>query len=350
MSDKPSGKEENEEVDLGQLFNAIGRLFEKLFAFTKQLLVGAFEIVIYALKPLVNNFKIVATALMLAAVIGYIVEKSSKPVYFSDMLVKPYFDSKYQLANNVDYFNALIGSKNTQELSRIFEIDSLDAKELISFEIEIGPETPNDLLVEYDTYLKKIDSSLAGDVTYESYIGNRDILSGSIFSVSAKSYKSDIFTSLEKGFEKTFKNRYSERLKVFRDKSINMRQKTYQEELVRIDSLQKMYIDVLKTDSREGNLSFSGESMVPLVKEKSVTREYDLFKEELRIRDSLRVLDEELILESQYYDILSGFEEVGRVKKDIFIRYSIVFPTIIFIIMVSVFLFIKAFKFIKEYE
>ena len=351
MSDKQPQESQNEEVDLGQLFNAIGRLFEKLFAFIKQILVSAFKILILSLKPIVNNFKLITIALMLAFVAGYIIERVSKPVYSSNMLVKPYFDSKYQLANNVDYFNALIGTQNYQELSRIFEIDSLDAKELISFDIEIGPETSNDLWVEYDMYLKRIDSSLAADVTYENYVDNRDILSGSIFSVSAKSHKNNIFTSLEKGFEKTFKNGYSERLKDLRDRSIEMKRKSYKEELVRIDTLQKMYIDVLKKSTRDDNLTtLSGESMLPVIKEKSITREYDLFKEELRIRDSIKALDEMLILENQYYDILSGFEEVGTVKKDFFDRYSITLPSIIFIIMALAFAFIKAFKYIKEYE
>ena len=58
MSELKSTDPNNEEVDLGQLFNAIGRLFDKFFAFLGKLLKGLLEIVIYSLKPIVNNFNI----------------------------------------------------------------------------------------------------------------------------------------------------------------------------------------------------------------------------------------------------------------------------------------------------
>ena len=59
------------------------------------------------------------------------------------MVVRPYFDSKYQLVNNINYFNALISEGNLSELSsKIFEIDSVGGqKKLQGFNMEIGPET-----------------------------------------------------------------------------------------------------------------------------------------------------------------------------------------------------------------
>lgn len=350
MSDKLPRETQNDEVDLGLLFNAISRLFENLFTFIGKVFKALFSTSIYALKPFVKNIKVLLIIVMVAVVVGSIIEKTNKTVYVSNMLVKPYFNSKYQLANNVDYFNALISSENVFELSKIFEIDTSEAKQLISFEIEIGPETPNDLLVEYDGYLKQIDSNLTVDVSYESYIDNRDILSGNIFSISAESYQRDIFTSLERGFEKTFKNEYSEKLKNFRDQSIKIKQETYKKELSRIDSLQRIYLEVLKEESEDGNLKLGVEGLMPLIKERTITREYDLFKEEFKIRDSLRSLQERLIVESDYYDTLSDFEDVGTVKRDFWSKYSILFPTIAIIMMALGFFLLKVFKFIRDYE
>ena len=182
MSENSANNPQNEEVDLGQLFNAIGRLFSNLFNFIASIFKGLFKLLIYALKPLINNFKIISIILLALAVIGFVAEKFRKDIYTTDKLVKPYFDSKYQLANNVDYFNALIKSSNYSELSRIFEIDTSEAKELIEFEMEIGPETKNDLLIDYNEYLSEIDSTLADDVSFDDFIANRDILAASIFS------------------------------------------------------------------------------------------------------------------------------------------------------------------------
>ncbi|WP_296315313.1 hypothetical protein [Winogradskyella sp. UBA3174] len=350
MSDKLPQDSQNEEVDLGQLFNAIGRLFEKLFSFVEKLFKGLFSFIIYALKPIVTYFKVIAIVLMVSAILGFIAEKYEKPVYSSSMLVKPYFGSKYQLANNVNYFNALIGSGNLKELSTVFEIDTIKAAEILGFEIEIGPETGNDLLKEYNDYIKTIDSTLTKDIPYEDYIENRDILSGTIFSIKAKSETNDIFISLEKGFDKTLKNKYSTKLKGIRDGSIDIRTKSLKNELRKIDSLQNIYLEVLKNESEKDKVSIGLEGMFPLTKEKTLTREYDLFKEQMAISDSLKVLEQELIKYNDYYDILSGFEEVGTIEKNIWDKYSLIFPFVTMLIILFIYLIYNAFKYVKNYE
>ncbi|MHA7844380.1 MAG: hypothetical protein ACX93I_13755 [Winogradskyella sp.] len=351
MSDKLPQESQNEEVDLGQLFNAIGKLFEKLFLFIGKILKGIFSAVIFSLKPIVNNFKLIAIVLMTSALLGFVTEKFKTPVYVSDMLVRPYYDSKYQLANNVDYFNALIGSQNYGELSSIFEIDSLTtAKELIGFEIEIGPETQNDLLKEYDDYIKSLDSTLAIEVTYEDFIENRDILAGSIFSIKAKATNNDIFPSLEQGFIKTFKNEYSIKFKARTDSIREAKKQNYLEELKRVEKLQETYLEIKTNESNKGELKLGVDGIIPLIQEKTQTKEYELFQEELKIRSALRTLEEEALEESEYYDILSSFEEVGTIESDFFVRFTLVFPAISLLIMIIAYLMARIFKYIKEYE
>ena len=350
MSENLPKGPQNEEVDLGQLFNAIGGLFERLFTFIGKTLKGIFKAIIYALKPFVNNFKVISIILFISTILGFTAEKLSGPSYVSDMLVRPYFDSKYQLANNVDYFNALIEAENFQELSQIFEIDTIKASHLKGFEMEIGPETENDLLQQYDNYIKTIDSTLALDVTYEEFIENRDILAASIFSIKARSSTHDIFPSLEQGFVKTFENEYSRKLKRIRDSTVILKKSYHQIELRRVDSLQKVYLNILEKESDKDQLSMGEGGLFPITQERSVTREYELFQEELKARNAISNLDQKLIEESDFYDILSGFEEVGTEDKDIFEKYSIVFPLTVLALMIITFLLFRVFNFIKKYE
>ncbi|MBV7269151.1 hypothetical protein [Winogradskyella luteola] len=350
MSDKLPNSQPNDEIDLVQLFKYIGKAFEMFFRFIANIFKTIFSAFVYSLKPLVNNFKIVSITIMIAAVTGVIIDSYKPSVYMSDMLVKPYFESKYQLANDIDYFNALISSNNHSELANKFQIDTTDAKELIGFEIEIGPETQNDLIIQYDEYISSIDSTLAIDITYDDYVLNRDILAGKVFSIIAKSHKKDIFKSLEKGFINTFENDYSKKLKRLRDSALYSEKLSYQKELMNIDSLQNLYLNVLKTESENGKLNLGSGTLFPLIQEKTQTREYDLFQEELKIRGKLRVLDEKLIVESDYYDILSGFEEVGTKESNIQNKSSIIFPILALALLVLAFIFLKVFKFIRDYE
>ena len=350
MSEKLPKNQSNEEVDLILIFNLIGKSISKAFNAILSIFQAIFRGFIYLLKPIVSNIKLITIVVLSSFIIGYVLERFNEPVYYSDMLVKPYFESKYQLANNVNYFNALIGSENYVELSNIFEIDTLDSQSLISFEMEIGPETQNDLLQEYDDYVKSIDSILAADVSYEDFLENRDILSGNIFSVKARSYKNDIFVGLEKGFQKTFENNYSKKLKKIQDSTLIIERDNYMTELKRVDSLQKIYIDVLVNESKRNEASIGQNGLFPLTQEKSVTKEYELFQEGLKLRRSLKAVEEKLIEESEYYDILAGFEAIGSPEKSIRKKYSIVLSAMSFIVMAFIFIVYKVFNFIKDYE
>ena len=350
MSKNTNSTSQNEELDLIQLFKLVGQSFKSLFNFFKSILNGLFRVVIYSFKPLVNNIKMVSAILIIAALIGFFVEKVSKTIYTSDMLVRPYFDSKYQLANNIDYFNALIEEENTSELSRVFEIDSSESASLLSFEIEIGPQTKNDIIQEYDGFLKTIDSTLASDISYDDFVENRDVLNGSIFMITAEASMNNVFSKLEKGFGKTFQNKYSKKNKYLRDSSIVIEKTRLLRDLKRVDSIQKIYLEVIKTESEKESVILTNGDMT-VSQEKTNTREYELLKDEMKIRNELTALDEKQITESDFYDVLSIFEDVGGVKKvSIYLRYPILFPLIALGLMMSTIVIYKTFYFIKEYE
>ncbi|GGW57155.1 hypothetical protein DFQ11_101732 [Winogradskyella epiphytica] len=350
MSDKLPQQPQNEEVDLGQLFNAIGRLFEKLFKFIGRIFKAIFSAIIYTIKPLVVYFKIVAVALIIAAVVGYVYEETKAPLYYSNMVVKPHFDSKYQLFSNIDYFNSLIKSNNFSELSSIFEIDSSEAKVLKGFELKAGPETQNDLFIEYDEYVKSIDTSLVDELSYVDYVQNRDLLSGRIFSIKATAHKSDIFTHLQKGFKKTFINEFSIHQKKVRDTTAYINRLTLTTQLDRLDSIQKTYLEVIRNESKKSKQTLSLSNSLPLQEEKTATKEYDLFLKEQDIRARINKLDQEVAEQNTYFDILSGFNRIGIEERSIQYRYSILFPILTVIAFLLLFLVLKAFNYIKNYE
>lgn len=350
MSEKLPQQPNNEEVDLGQLFNAIGRLFEKLFSFIGSIFKGIFSALIYAIKPLVDHFKIVAGVIVISAVLGYIYEKLKDPVYFSEMVVKPHFDSKYQLASNIDYFNTLIGSQNYVELAKIFKIDTIDAKTLMSFELEAGPESQNDLFIEYDEYVQSVDTSLVDELSYIDYIDNRDLMSSRLFAIKSKSTKIDIFPHLQKAFKETFENDFSGHQKKVRDTLAYIEQESLKMQLNRLDSIQKTYLEAIKNDSKNSNLSLGLGNVLPIQEEKTATKEFDLFLRELSLRRELSLLNKTVAEENTFYDILSPFDKIGKKDHSFSKRYSLLFPLISILLFIMVFLTFKVFNYIKNYE
>ncbi|WP_047549264.1 hypothetical protein [Psychroserpens sp. Hel_I_66] len=343
-------KNSTEELDLVVFFSLIGNVFSKIYKFFASIIKGIFSVFVFALKAIIDNFKIICIVLLSSFIIGFSIDKTKEPIYFSKMLVKPYFESKYQLVNNIDYYNALISIDNYDELSNIFQIPKEDTKELVSFQIEVGPETENDLIRQYDEYVQSIDSIRAQDISFEDFVDNRDLFSSDLFTIEVKSYKRDIFKSLTKGFESTFSNEYSKKLMKRRDSTIVIKKLAYRKDLQKIDSLQKVYLRILQEESKKGSVSIGLEGLIPLTQDRTITREFEMFQNELRIRDSIRVLDQQIIEQNVYYDVLSTFSDVGLKSDDILKKFALLLPALAFIILCLTFLGIKTIRFVSKYE
>lgn len=350
MSDKQTQNSNSEEVDLGQLFNAIGRIFERFFKFIGSIFKAVFSIFLLALKAIIVNFKIIAIVIIAAFIAGVVYERTQEPVYFGRMLVEPYFESKYQLASNIDYYNSLINNGNIEELASLFDIQKDDATQLVNFSLDAGPETENDLLKEYDSYLNTIDSTRAKNTTFKDYKENRDLFSSSIFSIEVKSFKRDIFRDLNEGFENSFENDYSKTLRTRRDSTIALKKRIFKRNLKQLDSMKLVYLSIKEEESKSGSGRLSIQGMMPISQEKADTKEYELLQNELRLRDSLRVLDQQIIEENVYYDVISRFPELGSRDNSIFRKYKLIFPILAFVLLSLLFLGIKTIKFIKSYE
>ena len=343
-------EQSSEEIDLGQIFNAIGKLFDKFFRFIGSIFTGIFSLIIFFLKVVLDYLIIVAVVVGLAFVVGYFLEKSKPDVYEANMLVKPYFNSKYQLVTNMGYYNSLLKEKNYEVLSETFNITDKEAKTLISFDVKSGPETKNELLKQYDQYMKSLDSTRAKAITYDDFVENRDIYSSELFLVTVKSLKMDIFRKLENGLDSTFSNRYSIDQKRIRDKTLEIKKSVYQRDLDRMDTLQNVYIDIVKKESEKGAAYVNVQGLLPLQQDKSKTYEYELFMSGMRIRDSIRAVEQLKIEEDSYYDILSRFPEVGNESSKISDKYWFTFPLVAFLLLCVFYTAIKSIKFIKNYE
>ena len=350
MSEKLPNNNTNEEVDLGILFNAIGNFFSKIINFIGGILKTIFSAVVFLIKAIVQNFKVISLAVILAFLIGFGLDKTKDPVYYAEMLVKPYFDSKYQLVSNIDYYNSLLQSKNYETLTSIFDVTEEEVQTIKKFEIDAGPKTENELLQDFDTYTKSIDSLNALNVTFDDFIENRDIYSSEVYSIIVKSTQRDIFSKLSSGFTSTFDNAHSKKLKQVRDSTIGIKKETYLQDLKKIDSLQMVYLDILLQESKNGALSIGLDGLLPVTQEKTPTREYDLFRSEVIIRDSIRALNQRKIEENVYYDVITNFSDIGLTSKNPIERFSLLLPALAILILLLIYILNKVIAFVRAYE
>jgi hypothetical protein len=345
-----SKNQNNEEIDLGQLFNAIGKVFDRFINFIASIFKSIFAAIIYLIKDVILNFKIIVGVMLVAGIVGFALEKTRKPTYDSQMVVKTYFDSKYQLVSNINYFNALLRDQNYNTISNIFKINEESASKLISFEIEAGPETENDRIIQYDNFIKSLDSIRGRDITYDDFIDNRDIHTGNLFVIRAKSFQKDIFTSLEEGLNNSFENAYSSKKMQKRDSMLEIQKENIKASIEEVKQLQKIYIDVLEEESQSTKASIALGEGFPLQQEKSETKEYQLLNQEIQLRNELRKLEEQKIEENVFFDVISGFQIIGNKTSELRKKYSLIFPILAFALLVIVYFSRKTVKFVLNYE
>ena len=343
-------KDSDEEVDLGQIFNAIGRLFEKFFRLIGSFFKAIFSLIILFLKIVFDYIIVIAVVVGLAFVVGIFTENYKKPVYEASMLVKPYFDSKYQLISSIDYFNSLLNEKRHEVLGDIFDISGDDAESLTRFNVEKGPETKNDLLRQYDKYLKSLDSVRAKNVTYADFVENRDIYSSETYLINVKSHKRDIFRKLEGSFDSIFSNSFSIEQKKKRDMILEVKKASFEKDLENMDTLQAVYMNVIQKQSERGNGDVTVQGLLPLQQEKFQTKEFEVLLNEMRIRDSIKELEQMKIEENSYYEILSRFPEVGKRASKIYTKDWVLFPVLAFMVLCIIYVILAIYKYVKNYE
>jgi len=350
MSNKIPETQSTEEVDLGQIFKLIGRLFDRLYNFIASIFLAIFTTIISALKAILRNFKLISAVVLISSILGFIKEKTKPESYSSSMMVKTFFDTKYQLNTNIDYFNAIIADGNFNALSTTFEISKESAEKITEFKIEPGPETENSRILQYEGFIRSIDSLRAQNISYEDFVDNRSIYTGNLFVITVMSTEIDVFLKLGKGFSKTFVNLFSKERKRKRDSIITIQEQSLLASIKQIQILKDVYINVLEEESKSTKASINIGDGFPLQQSKTVTKEFDLLKEELDLLNQLAVLEEEKIEDDVLFEVVSDFQAFGKQSTSIFEKYSLILPVISFVLLCLVFLTRKTITFVNNYE
>ncbi|AUC82960.1 hypothetical protein [Lacinutrix sp. Bg11-31] len=348
----PSNKNSNEEVDLIVFFNLIGNALTKVVSFFTSVIKAVFSVAIHTVKIFINSWKIILGVIVVFTIIGYVLEQTKNVSYQSEMLVEPFYGSKYQLVTNIKYFNALIAERDYDALSNIFVEDSisLDVKNILGFKVEPGPETENDRILQYQGFMQRLDSVRKEEMTFDDYIENRSLYSGDLFLITAYSSQKDIFKNLEKGVASAFTNQFSAEAFIKKEQLRELQKQNLKTQLQEIDSLKTFYIKVRTDESKTGSKKIDLGGISLSNDTRSTTREYELLEKENIIRDQLKSLDQQKIEEDKLYAVISSFQGVGEIKRSWRDKYSLIFPALAFVLLCIFYLIFRVVNYAKNYE
>jgi len=350
MSDNLNNKNNTEEIDLLQLFGFFENKLKSFFRLVFNAGKLVFDVLISFLQVLQQNFVKIAIAIIVAFGVGYAYDINKPKEYSSKMIVKPLFDSKYQLVTNIHYYNELVSNNKHDKLSNLFSLTKEEAESLSGFDIKDGPESEKEKTRLFNSFMKSLDSTAASTVTYEKFVENINIYDARLYEIEVKSSINNVFGKLSKGFKKTFKSDdYSEENKRKKDTLFKLKKASIEKSLNDIDSLKKVYIkELLKTKNQ--TVEFFGSTALKLADEQQKTKEFELLQLQIEEQNKLTTLEEDAIEENQLFEVVSDFQLIGSVNGGLFSKMKFMFPFAVLILVILGLLGMRFNKFVANYN
>lgn len=286
MSTNTPQPQPNEEVDLGQLFKLIGNMFDRFFKFIGGLFKKLFLAFVWLVFFIKKHIIILAVATVIGFAIGWFKEFKSEPAYKSVLTVKQNYNFGENLYSTIDYYNRLLRQEDYSTLAGVLEIDSTDVSSILNFEIE-AIVSDKEKLVEFNTYTKKLDSSLVATLDYKEYLG---AINDYVYELQ----QITILSSADSNFDKVFNGivkSFSSNPHFKREQEKDLRQLQNREEalnaaLIQSDSLKNTYKKVLEnalntSEAAQTSITIEGSD------EKNKTKEFDLYLNDIELRKEL---------------------------------------------------------------
>ena len=308
MSTPTPKKTESEEIDLGVLFNSIGKGITKLFNAIGSVITFFLNTLLAFAIFVRKRILFFALATGAGFIAGVIVEITSPPVFVAKATLEPHFDSARQFYSNVAYLDDLASQKDSVQMGVFFDIPASAAATISSIEIEPFL-TKTRMLQEYNTYVSGLDSLVATEITYADYVKQIDDFERKIHILTVKSTKQDIFGSLLNPLTASVSE-----VTYFRDQ-----QATQLENLELSDSITQ--VSITQTDSLlslfeevrivEANKQFSNGTNLYMSEKAENNTEISLLNRKIELSYKLERIRTQKLKAQNVIDVIAAFPEVG---------------------------------------
>lgn len=339
-----------EEIDLIVFLNYFGNIIKGVIKALSSVIKELYAVFISIFKVFFINLKLILLVLVCSIAIGFVLDRNKDNVYYSEMFVTPHFDSKYELVSNIKYFKSLVQVKDYEELSSRFDISYDEAKTLVDFEIEKGPESENEQITAFNVFLKSLDSVTRTKIQFEDYLENRNIYNSNIFLIRAKSNKYNIFTKLQKGLVTSIDNDFSKLQKRIRDSVLTIEKNSLNQSLKEITKLKETYLQVLEKESNKETITSSLSNTFGLQVEKTATKEDVFVSKEIDIYNKLSNIEKQLVLNNSVADIQGAFKEKGLLENKWFTKFKFLIPIMSLVLLFFIFSFYTFYKYTLNYK
>jgi len=309
MSTKQQNNEE--EVDLGSLFQIIGRAFSRFINFIVTIFIGLFDVLIISLLFFRKHaIKIIIAGVVLGTV-GYFLDSNKEIIYESKMLVKPNFNSTSQLYSNIKFYNDLVGQEEYELLINTFNINEDEAKSLRGFSIK-PIKNENDIVSGYDELLASVDTISLRNYKIAEFKEAFTNNNYKVHEIKVRSTKNKIFTKFDGAIlSSIINNDYFKKLKESENVNLNRSYDLYQKNLKDADTLRKVYMKALLDEAKKPTQGTS----IDMGSRGNGDNEIQLFSISRNLNSNLSKINEDKAHKTEIVNVISSFQKIGSKEK-----------------------------------
>lgn len=348
MSKDLQQQNQSEEVDLGQLYKAIGNGFSSFFRGVANIFKGLYSGLILILLHLFKRIFWYVGAVVIGLVLGFILNANTVKSYGANMFIKTNFDSGRQVYENIKQLSQLASvDRDTVELGKILSIPPTEASKLKGFYIQPGTEE-NVIAEMYSEYRLNLDSLSQTEVTYKSYkesLNNYALPVQQILVISTDKF---IYKEIEKAFTKELANNdYLDELAIVNIENLEREKEALENQVIKTNYLIDEYLKIKISQSEKPENNITNLYMGDTESKNSSVNEAELLKEQLKLEEQKREVLQLMVEEKDVLSVISGFPSSGydiRTWKD---KYIIKVPLVTFSITLLAFLLLGLGKFLK---
>jgi hypothetical protein len=335
-----------EEVDLGSLFVIIGKGFSKFFNFIGSIFKEVFHFTITVLLFLKQHFLKIIIAAIIGLIVGVFWEVKSPKKYTSDLLLQPNFKSARQLYNNINFYNDLVKQKDIIGIQKIFGLKKEDAVSLKNIIIE-PIKTENDIISGYNDLILEVDTLAIKSYDFENFRASFTNFDYKIHKVTVVAEKNDVFKNLDEVIISSIvKNKYFSTLKKLTNENLNRTDLIYRQNLVQVDSLRKVYMQVMLEEAKKQ----SNGTSIDLGSVKRTTKEIELFETSRKINSDLKRIAQDKSEKYEVINVISNFQPIGNEIKEITKNKAFLLATLFALGTVMVLLLLKLNSYLDNYK
>lgn len=216
--------------DLERLFN---RIIKSIWALFERLISGVENLITFVF----HYFWMLAIVVIMGGVLGFFSTKIIPRKYESSMVLKLNVDSKDQLINDVNYFNALIDKNENETLAKLLEISTHEASTLSSCEVQSYESFVNKTEA-LNALFRNTDTAVYYKLNINELMDPLNPELSSTFKITFTATDQGIFQKIEQAFL-TFLERVPElqELLASSQKNLAFQQLVYENEMANLDTL-----------------------------------------------------------------------------------------------------------------